>query len=138
MARVISLNNLTRELNQALSSSETDIREKADRAIRIAVIKIWVKIIRMTPVDTGRARGNWFIGMSPGNDITRGTNRRDARYIESKLPAQLLGNKTYLYNNLPYIEKLEFGSSTQAPTGMVRVSLRAWSRELQSAFRAVQ
>ena len=32
------------------------------------------------------------------------------------------GQETLLANNLPYIEKLEYGSSTQAPAGMVRIN----------------
>ena len=74
----------------------------------------------MTPVDTGRARGNWH--------CTVGTPfaGQDATGIDGSIQAAIprrAGSVVYLTNNVPYIQKLEYGGSQQAPAGMVRVSV---------------
>lgn len=142
------MGQLSDELSKALKSSDIEIRAKANTAIRVATIKTWSKIIRMTPVDTGRARSNWFIGLSVNNETTTPTRGKGAAYINKSLPADLLTKKVFMYNNLPYIETLEFGGygegsktaggfSTQAPQGMVRISLKGWGRALKKAFKAL-
>lgn len=147
MAKTIKLGQLGAELSKALASAEADIKARANKALRVAVIKTWGKIIRMTPVDTGRARSNWFVGLSVGSEITKSTSNKGAIYINKKLPGDLLNTKVFLYNNLPYIEKLEFGGygdgpkttggfSMQAPKGFLRVSLLGWDSTLQKAFKA--
>lgn len=64
------------------------------------------KIIIGTPVDSGRARSNWFLTTNiPSSSTTALSNR-----IENiDLPENVLGKKIYLTNNLPYIESLEYG-----------------------------
>jgi hypothetical protein len=43
----------------------------------------------------------------------------------------------YLTNNLPYIKKLEYGSSQQAPRGMARVTIADFERIVQAkAYQA--
>jgi hypothetical protein len=138
VAKFITIGQLSSEITKALKSSETDIKAKANKALRIAAIKTWGKIIRMTPVDTGRARSNWFIGMSVGSEINTVNRRRGPQYINNELPSDLLNNKVYLYNNLPYIDRLEYGYSGQAPKGMVRVSLLGWDRALKKAFKGLE
>jgi hypothetical protein len=38
---------------------QKDINARADRALRAAILTMSVEIIRGTPVDSGRAKGNW-------------------------------------------------------------------------------
>ena len=147
MAKIIQMSQLGDELSKALKSSDVEIKARANIAIRVATIKTWGKIIRMTPVDSGRARSNWFIGLSVGSEVNTVNRRRGPQYIDRNLPQDLLTTKVFMYNNLPYIETLEFGGygegpktaggfSTQAPQGMVRVSLLGWGRALKKAFKA--
>lgn len=44
------------------------------------------------------------------------------------------GQETYLANNLPYIERLENGSSTQAPAGMVTINMDRVSKIVAAAI----
>lgn len=146
MAKTIKMSQLGDEISKALKSSDIEIKAKANKAIRVAAIKTWGKIIRMTPVDSGRARSNWFIGLNVGSETTTSTRSKGPSYIDKKLPTDLLTNKVFMYNNLPYIETLEFGGygegpktaggfSTQAPQGFVRISLKGWGRALKKAFK---
>jgi len=89
-------------------------------------------IVRMTPVDTGRARGNWQVAIN--HSITNEVNRLDANggstitqgvnVIRGQLPSKAVGQAIHITNNVPYIEELESGTqSSQAPRGMVAVTL---------------
>ena len=147
----IKLNQLGDRLKGIIADTEKEIKKDANTAVYKAAVKVFSKIIKMTPVGNadlwqskykpvgyvgGRARANWFIGASLSNVTTSSTKDKGAGYVASAMPKEVLGNKTYLYNNLPYIESLEYGHSTQAPKGMVRASLLGWNRELNKAFKA--
>ena len=152
MAKLVKLSSLGSELNKALAKHKEKTNADINKAIRVATISVWGNILRLTPVDTGRARSNWFVGMSVGNMTSDRTNDKGAGYIAKELPKNLLNKKVFLYNNLPYIEKLEFGgygsndtekTNTQgfsklAPKGMVRVSLLNWGSTLRKAFEAIK
>ena len=113
---------------------------RLDEKIRAVTIGVFSSVIRMTPVGNptlwknpesapagyvgGRARGNWqcTIG-SPAIDEIEGTNYAMTEMAMSMIVPQHAGAKVYLTNNLPYIQKLEYGHSQQAPAGMVRISI---------------
>lgn len=95
------------------------------------------KIVRRTPVDTGRARGNWQTSVgapvdgvlyvddkSGGGAIARGDNATDGLKPFTTV---------WIANNLPYIEPLENGHSQQAPAGMVGVTLAELAAGLNEA-----
>ncbi len=46
-----------------------------------------------------------------------------------------LGDSIYLTNNLPYAKVIEGGSSTQAPSGMVKVTALEFEREIKKQSR---
>lgn len=97
-------------------------RERIDERIRAATIGTFSSVIRMTPVDSGRAKGNWqpTIG-SPASGENWQNDPISA--VESIVP-QHSGSVVYLTNNVPYIQKLEYDAhSQQAPNGMVRISV---------------
>jgi len=93
-----------------------------DNKIRAATSEVFSNIIQMTPVDTGRAKGNWqctigapFVGEDDSGSVIKALN-----VIPKKA-----GSAVYLTNNVPYIGKLEYDShSRQAPAGMVRISVQ--------------
>lgn len=93
----------------------------------------------------GRFRGNWQLGIGsmPDGVLNRvdpdgGAVRAE---IKAAIPAKAAGNVFWLANNLPYAERLENGWSTQAPTGMVGLTVREFQSvvndQLASAKRAI-
>jgi hypothetical protein len=107
--------------------------EKQVRGVTLALFK---SIIIGTPVDTGRARGNWqtSIGQPITGTVTRLDPSGSAAVDEAKANIGPLGGITWLSNNLPYIGTLEYGGypdgpntiggfSKQAPAGMVRINV---------------
>jgi hypothetical protein len=101
------------------------IQQRIDRKVRAVTVGVFSSVIKMTPVDTGRAKGNWqcTIG-TPANGENQLADSEGA--MIAVVPNEA-GSKVYLTNNLPYIQKLEYGHSTQAPSGMVRISIDRFS-----------
>lgn len=94
-----------------------------DSANEVAVIlglQIQKGITLKTPVDTGRARANWF--MAEGAAIEASSLEKTPRtYARGDFQGK--GAVIFITNSLPYIVPLEYGHSKQAPAGMVRVTL---------------
>lgn len=119
----------------------------AEAAIRGTTIKLWSAIIHMTPVDEGRAIGSWFAtGQQPSTKVN-GPIDKDGKATAKRAEQVVMGLKDYstftLTNNLPYIEKLEFGGygdgplttggySNKAPAGMLRVSINRFNKLLEA------
>jgi len=91
-------------------------------------------LVDMTPVDTGRAKGNWNV-TTAGRSMAKATDSRmdkkGANSIErgtAKILKATADNKTpkavYITNNVDYIEDLENGKSKQhGRQGMLRVTV---------------
>lgn len=88
------------------------------------------RIVLKTPVDTGRARGNWqtTVGSAPAGEQRSETPIEDGAAVLKQIEAFCI---VYVSNNVPYIIYLEDGSSKQAPHGMLRITLS----ELEAMFR---
>jgi hypothetical protein len=91
------------------------------------VLEALERIVLKTPVDTGRARGNWQVTINelPSGEVsvtetgTSGTGFTDTAVLTNLVPYQIV----YITNNVPYIVYLEGGSSPQAPQGMVAITI---------------
>ena len=116
-------------------------------------LELYGSVIKDTPADTGRARGNWqcsigapLSGVISGEgesgtetDAPNGDGPKtaaaisDVRSVALKL---LPGQTIYLANNLPYIRRLEYDSwSDQAPAGMVRKNIARIQQIVAKAAR---
>ena len=87
----------------------------------------------------GRFRANWNFSIGsvdnsfrihPDPTGTEATARLVAGVIEFKA-----GQTAFIVNNLPYAIPLEFGHSTQAPGGMVRVTVARFQQIVLEAIR---
>ena len=101
-----------------------DVRGQNDKVVRTATLELFSGIIKSTPVDTGRARGNWqtSVGQPQGGTLERTGMEAALAEVQATVP-EGAGQLVYLSNNLPYIERLENGWSQQAPIGMVRINV---------------
>ena len=87
------------------------------------------EVITATPVDTGRARSNWFLSQNaPSGKTTDSLTRID----DLKLPQSVFGKVIYFTNNLPYITSLEWGSSEQAPKFWVRKIIKTMQKKIKA------
>lgn len=112
---------------------------KADRdtVIKKIALDCFSRIILRTPVDEGRARGNWQceIGEMPAGTVA--LDDKEGTATISALQAKVLGIKAgdviYFVNNLPYAWPLENGHSQQAPNGMVELTVIEYQQIIDKA-----
>lgn len=104
------------QLNAFVSGTE----KKVERTVRAVKLELFRSVILDTPVDTGRARGNWQATLD--SPATEEIENESMSVALAGVAANLgkVNDVSFLANNLPYIEELEDGSSKQAPAGMVR------------------
>lgn len=125
-----------------------------DLSIKIVVERItldlWNKITLRTPVDTGRARQSWQLGIgAPNTNVPpplgegKGLHSKDSSPPTS--PAALFpggeidGKQTvFITSSLAYIGILEEGHSMQAPAGMVQLSIAEVQAELELLLAGMQ
>ena len=119
-------------------SRSTGIR--FDKIVRKVCLDLTRDIVKLTPVNTGMAKSNWFHGTTRvGNTESSASKNgapslRRASDFASTLQA---GGVFYIVNNLPYIMALEYGSSTQAPAGMARISVARAQQNINAMVRAL-
>ena len=108
------------------------IADEINKEARALGINLLNGLTRVTPVDTGRARGNWFVGIS-GPVRTIDNNRKATSAVIEGINT-INSAKAIEYpeivisNNLPYIEELNRGTSTQAPRHFVEIEIDRVSR----------
>lgn len=102
-------------------------KKNPETVVRAVSLKLFSAIIKSSPVDTGRFRNNWqTTGHTPATGLIAGVDPTGNNAVNSA--ATFITNSPgwdvfTLTNNLPYAERLEYGWSKQAPTGMVRVNI---------------
>lgn len=112
--------------------------QAADLVVRKVCMDLMSDITLNTPVDTGRARANWFASIgAPVSGTVEYAGNPSAASGEAISNAQVAisqapGNVFWITNNLPYIYRLEFeGWSKQAPNGMVRLAIDRAQRAMR-------
>jgi hypothetical protein len=121
-------------MSKTFTAAIKDFSELPEKTIRGTCIGMGSRIIKRSPVDTGRFRNNWQFsidapatGKDPG-----GANQVELVNVSNKM---VPGNTFYMTNNLPYAERLEYGWSKQAPKGMVRVTLGEYKQVIEEAAK---
>lgn len=100
--------------------------EQHAQLIKKVAFQLLALIVQKNPVKTGRSQNNWQVAVdtAAGNASIDGGS---VGAVESAGLAELANVKPFstviLYNNVEYIVFLEDGSSTQAPQGMVQISI---------------
>ncbi len=118
------------------------------RVVKRTAFRLFDKIVRRTPVDTGRARASWDMSVgSPGGHVQLEIPR-DRKLSPSQATSTAMSHRLsdygierlepiYIYNNVEYIGKLEYGHSRQAPHGMVQVSLAEVETEMNQILSGI-
>lgn len=103
--------------------------DRIDIVSRKIALEMFRRVILRTPVDTGRARGNWQTTVGAPAFGTLDETDKSGRAAIARATTVCLAWKAvsgawiFLANNLPYIERLEHGYSKQAPSGMVAITV---------------
>ena len=98
-----------------------------DKVVRKVVFDAFGMVTKKTPVDTGRARANWMVSV---RSIDRTVRLEATRPNAISLKKGDGVNPIYITNSLDYIHDLESGTSKQARSGMVAVTIN----EIRGSF----
>lgn len=114
------------------------LSEKAvNKVVAVAATKLFTEIVTKTPIDSGKARRDWQIDYGNGY-------RSPGLKLKIDINSYKIGTDIHIKNDNPYMQKLEYGGygqgpkttggfSTQAPQGMVRISLKMFNRFINQA-----
>lgn len=112
-------------------------KEFVEKVMVKLTLDVNANLTETTPVDTGWAASNWVPNIgSPYNNSANGVESREeklnllsaqlsdkekglAEVLNYKLPRGAI----HITNNVPYITKLNEGSSSQAPTAFVQTQI---------------
>ena len=117
---------LLEEVSKKIVPDQLVVMQKA------LALKLLAGVVNKTPVDTGRARGNWQleIGQIPEGELDARSAAEVTTEAEKRLADLGFAQVVWIANNLEYVTFLEDGSSTQAPEGMLSVTLQELREEI--------
>lgn len=117
-------------------------KKNPETVMRAVSLKLFSAIIKSSPVDTGRFRGNWqTAGATPATGFIAGVDPTGNKAFNSA--ATYITNSPNWYeftltNNLPYAQRLEYGWSKQAPQGIVRINVTRFNTLLEQEAAKVR
>ena len=122
------------QFNREVTQFARSIPGKVTVMQKKIVLEALLRLVEKTPVDTGRARGNWQVTIgSPAEGQFDQTDKEGGDTIAKGLAA-LAGlpdmQVVWISNNIDYIEELEHGHSGQSPEGMLAITIE----ELRNMF----
>ena len=115
-------------------------RKDLDRWFRAITLGLYKDVIIGTPVDTGRARANWQLGIgsAPASVLSKtdkgrsksssGASNSEVRKADQKMRVRKVGRSVFIANNLGYIGVLEDGHSKQNSKWVANAMKRAEAR----------
>lgn len=124
---------------EVINQWTVDTRETIDDILQTIVIMVGESVVTLSPVDTGRFRGNWQLSIDAPSTSSLVRYDQDGHVtladITSKAKTFTAGQVAYIQNHVLYGNDLEYGLyngptskvtdegfSRQAPAGMVRVT----------------
>ena len=132
--------SLSLDLNKFAKLSE----KKLETVVKKTFIQLSTAVIKDTPVDSGRLRGNWQPAINKyEEDVTDTKDKSGAKAISNVVidaNRYKLGDTLTMSNNLPYAHRIEYlgWSKVKSPSGMVRkniLSFKKWVDKIAKEIR---
>lgn len=116
-----------------------ELDDVTEKAVTVITLEVAANLIELTPVDTGWARANWVPNIGGpfeafvsefDDDEARRAAVPGQRGIQQSATGLLVAGgyslsqgPVYVTNNVPYIQVLNTGSSTQAPSAFIQSAI---------------
>ena len=114
---------------------------RTDQVVRKVCLDLTRDLVRLTPVDTGMARSNYFFGVERNGGKDTATSKGGAPSLvrSGQFAATLkAGGTFYITNNLPYILQItQYGTSQQAAPGSLTALTANWQARLDKLARSM-
>jgi hypothetical protein len=105
--------------------------------VKKITLDVTANLVETTPVDTGWARANWIPAISQPYRSTEGSPESVSRAAQTTGQARVATSydirqgSVFVSNNVPYIVRLNEGSSSQAPSGFIEAAItKAVTRDI--------
>lgn len=136
------------EFERRIIAIGVQVAEGGDRIVRKAFLAIDQAVVTSTPIDKGTARSNWLPGFDnpvsgqreafvPGTGGSTAAANTQAAIDAAQQKAAAYDGDTHrslhLTNNLPYIARLNEGSSAQAPELFVETAVARGAASVRGA-----
>ena len=125
-------------LTTSIKKAQKEVEEVPLKALRRVATQVDQAVVIATPRDTGRAANNWLPSLNTpilqANENASGPNGQILGVSQAVIFSANLGDTIYFSNNLPYIGKLNDGSSKQAPAGFVQKAALAAETSLATGI----
>lgn len=120
--------------------------DNAESVVRQTALQLQKRMIERSPVGNpdlwksgappgyvgGRFRANWQCGIGAVNTSTAAQPGADGEgRTRTALQGWKAGQTIWLTNSLPYSRKIEYGHSSQAPSGVVRLTVQEYGQYLK-------
>jgi len=138
-------NAVASQYNQAVDDHNSDLRSdpanltKAGRLKPGRKVNDGMDIVAPDGYVGGRFRANWHLSINVVENVTFDEvdpgGQATIAALVSAVSDFTAGQTAYLINNLPYAIPLEYGHSTQAPGGMVRITVARFQQIVLEAIR---
>lgn len=114
-----------------------ETEKKIDDVLQTVVLQLGKTLVTLSPVDTGRFKGNWQLSIDSTTSASLLREDPDGyatlAEMASKVNSFTAGQIAYLQNHVLYGHDLEYGSSKQAPDGVVRITAMRFNRIVNEA-----
>lgn len=114
--------------NEVVAKFRAELRAKLEKVVAKSVAGALADTVMRTPVDTGRLRNGWAVGVN----TERGADGSADKGV-SALESVKIGDSVYITNNVPYAPFIENGTARMAPQPMVDPVRRQWQRIVDRA-----
>ena len=109
-----------------LKAATSNMNKALNNTWKRSVVQLFTGTVIMTPVDTSTLIKGWVIGQSNQGD----TGSSIPRITTQQIPD--VGGTVLLYNNVPYAEYIEEGTSRINAVGMVATNVARWQAILRA------
>lgn len=132
--------NNVQQFQKSLKDFADTIGADVTDVVKKLALDAYSGIVIRTPVDTGRARASWVVQVANSPEVVIPTTW-NAQASEQEAKQEIEGidspnQAVWITNSLPYIKPLEFGSSVQAPNGMVTITFNELVRDIEAIATA--
>lgn len=137
-----------KDFSKRIRTIAVEAEREVENTVKQVAISVDQTVVMATPVDTGRARSNWIARLGsaargvreafvPGKKGSTGAANSQASIDAARGIIAGYSVRTnpaiFISNNLPYIEKLNDGHSTQAPAAFVQQAVQSGAAAVRNA-----
>jgi hypothetical protein len=102
------------------------VRKDVEKGVKRIALLVLRNLISISPIDTGRFRGNWVVGIGNKNNASYAKRTRSSAEKQgaSRINQFKPFKTIFISNNLPYARRLNEGWSEQAPANFVSLAVK--------------